>query len=521
MKNIMRDLGTMGESTFTLWCADAGLIANGSKIDKTGWDFLVEFPFDFKAEPDVIHKSAIECRVQVKSTDQNQGKISISLANLRRLITAHMPSFFVFLEFDGLSYAQRAYIVHVDEHLITKVLKRLHEIEQSNKESRFNKRTMTVHYNNSHLLDKLDGNSLKANFLGYIGNDMTQYIEKKRTHLASTGFEDGFAQINFITNGEDNIKELIDVSIGLLKSTNIKSFIGTKTRFGIKSKSPFIDEVDGRLEMPDIQPNTEGIICFREDKFSIGFSFPAKLYLSAFNKIVPNEFVKLRVEGDFFDLRINPFTGKGEHSFAFGEGVRLDVFQFRDALRLLKHLCTQGKKLYSELRFDKFPLIKFNVECHGTNYPLNEELEALQAVCEILSFFDMVNRVDTTLLEISYLIEPIKQFAYLIESNNNLFKVEFDVEDVNYDPKKPTACICFTSVQIGNHVFGLLMIILGDVVHSEDKNSKYILSSPNCIIEKKIVSSTCSIINKEDLLAEIDSIEEKYSKDYQIIVIER
>ncbi|ENU71461.1 hypothetical protein [Acinetobacter baumannii] len=40
----MRDLGQLGESTFAMWCAQVGLIANGSAIDKTGWDYYVEFP---------------------------------------------------------------------------------------------------------------------------------------------------------------------------------------------------------------------------------------------------------------------------------------------------------------------------------------------------------------------------------------------------------------------------------------------------------------------------------------------
>ncbi|MDD3815630.1 MAG: hypothetical protein PHZ02_13410 [Desulfocapsaceae bacterium] len=516
----MRDLGTMGESTFKLWCADAGLYANGSIIDKTGWDFLVEFPFAFKAEPDVIHKSAIECRVQVKSTDDKKGKISVTLSNLRRLITAHMPSFFVFLEFDGQSSAHRAYVVHVDEDLITRVLKRLHEIEQSDKENRFNKRTMTIYYNDSHLMDNLDGNSLKAVFMSHTGNDMSNYIEKKRAHLALTGFEDGYAQINFITEGEDNIRKLIDVSLGVEKSTKIKSFVGTKTRFGIKSKSPFVDAVNGRLEMPDIQPITVGEICFKEDKLSIGFSFPSKLYVSPFNKMVPQEFVKARVEGDFFDLKFNPFTGEAEYSFSFGEGVRLDVYQFRNAMILLKHLCTSGKKLYSELRFDKFPIIKCSVDCHGHDYTFDKELEALKAVCEILSFFDIAHGVDTTLLEISYLIDPIMQFSSLLDSSNKSFKVEFDVEDASYDPQKPTACICLTSVQIGSHVFGIFMVIMGDVLIDNEIN-KYVICSTNCNIEKKIVAQKKSIVKKEDLFAEIDPIVEKYSKDYQVIVMNR
>ncbi|HDL01167.1 MAG TPA: hypothetical protein ENH23_02930 [candidate division Zixibacteria bacterium] len=515
----MRDLGTMGESTFNLWCADAGLFANGSKIDKTGWDFLVEFPFDFRADPDVIHKSAIECRVQVKSTDDNKGKISITLSNLRRLITAHMPSFFVFLEFDGQSSAERAYVLHVEEELISKVLKRLHEIEQSDKENRFNKRTITIHYNNSHLLNSLDGNSLKENFLSHIGNDMSSYIVKKRDHLASTGFENGFAQINFTTQGKDNLRKLIDVSIGVEKSAKIQSFVGTKTRFGIKSKSPFVNAVNGRLEMPDIQPNTVGEICFKEDKLTVGFSFPSKLYFSPFNKMVPKELVKARVEGDFFDLRFNPFTGEAEHSFSFGEGIRLDVYQFRDALKLLKQLCTPNKRLFSELRFAQLPVLTFNVDCHGQVYPFDKELEALKAACEILSFFDIAKGVDTSLLEISYLTESIQQFSDLIDSSNKSFKVEFNVEDASYDPKKPTACICLTSVQIGSHVFGIFIVITGEV-HTNDENGKYIIHSTSYNIEKKIVVPENLAVKREDLFTEIDPIEKKYSDDFQVIVMD-
>lgn len=54
----------MGEKTFGVWCADVGLVANGSRIDKTGWDYFVEFPFNFNTDADKVHKSAIECKVQ-------------------------------------------------------------------------------------------------------------------------------------------------------------------------------------------------------------------------------------------------------------------------------------------------------------------------------------------------------------------------------------------------------------------------------------------------------------------------
>jgi len=76
----MRDLGLMGESVFSLWCGDAGIIPNGSQIDKTGWDFFVEFPFKNENDPDKVHNAALECKVQVKATDKTERKLSITLS---------------------------------------------------------------------------------------------------------------------------------------------------------------------------------------------------------------------------------------------------------------------------------------------------------------------------------------------------------------------------------------------------------------------------------------------------------
>ena len=129
----------MGESTFQLWCANSGLVANGSKIDKTGWDFLVEFPVSaLSADTALVHKASIECKVQVKATEKKNRKWAVKISNLKRLVATEIPAFFVFVEFDGMESAQRAFIVHVDEILMRKVLKKVHSINQSEKENKFN-----------------------------------------------------------------------------------------------------------------------------------------------------------------------------------------------------------------------------------------------------------------------------------------------------------------------------------------------------------------------------------------------
>lgn len=42
-----RDIGNMGEKHFSSLCSAAGITANKSEIDNKGWDYIVEFPFEF------------------------------------------------------------------------------------------------------------------------------------------------------------------------------------------------------------------------------------------------------------------------------------------------------------------------------------------------------------------------------------------------------------------------------------------------------------------------------------------
>ncbi|NEQ28685.1 MAG: DUF4365 domain-containing protein, partial [Microcoleus sp. SIO2G3] len=109
-----RDVGAMGEATFKRWCSSAGFTANGAQMDKTGWDFLVEFPWqqDERLPRDLL-PAPVECRVQIKSTDKKQKGVSVKLSALNRLVKAPIPTFFCFIEFDGQDQEQAAYLVHV------------------------------------------------------------------------------------------------------------------------------------------------------------------------------------------------------------------------------------------------------------------------------------------------------------------------------------------------------------------------------------------------------------------------
>jgi hypothetical protein len=513
----MRDLGLMGESTFSLWCGEAGLIPNGSQIDKTGWDFFVEFPFESATSHPYIHKAAYECKVQVKATDNNDRKLPIKLSNLRRLITAQMPAFFVFIEFDGEKCAQRAYIVHIDNCLISKVLKRLHEIQQLGKDYSFNKRTMTINYDDSHILNSLDGVSLKETLLRHIGCDLADYISIKKSHLESTGFEDGFAQITFTTKCEEDLKKLIDVSLGIEKEAEISSCKATNTRFGIISKAPFVDSQFGKLMMPNLAPNAEGFIRFKEDKLSPGLSFTSKLYISSFNVMVPDELKKMRIEGEFFDLIFNPYTGHADYSFSFGEGVRLEVIKFRDAIKLLDLLRSSGRRIYGELNFDGFPKLGFEVGCTEHNFNFSKELKTLECAVKLITDFKLADRVDISLNEVNRFETEICQLYDVICVTPDMIRAEFSVDGDEFDSSKNVACLFLVSAPVGSHIFVILLVIIG-IVEKFD-NDRYRLNANDVIIEKRIISENDAPIDNNDLVAAIEEVEEMYSRDFSVVTM--
>lgn len=511
------DLGTMGESTFSLWCAEAGLVHNGSKIDKTGWDFYVEFPFTGSSDIHQLHAPAIECKVQVKASDKRDRKLAIKLSNLRRLITAQMPAFFVFIEFDGEASAQRAYLRHVDQEIISKTLEKIHKIEQLEGRSDHHKRTITIDYDDEHELKQLGGLTLKSVIESYVANGMVAYISQKKQILESTGFENGFAQITATTEGEEELHNLIDVSIGARKSVTIKSFKGYHTRFGVKSRTPMIDSLSGELEMPELKPVASGLVHFRDDPLSPSLTFSCNLFVSPLNHILPKELGKMRVEGEFFDIKLNPYTGAAEYKFDGLAGEIISVSKLRDILRLLRLITSSSKKATAELAFEGLPSFAFSMNCLNQPFKLSDELEALDCATKILSYFDITEQVTTTLIYISRNAEMLRQFYSVLDTTSHQFKVEFSVNGAGFDASKQVACIIVTTARIGKYEFGVILAITGKVFPME--NDRYCLLASQVSVERKIVSNENGKIKGEDLVFAIECVEKKYEASHEVVTM--
>ena len=510
----MRDLGLLGEATFTAWCADAGLMPNGSSVvDKTGWDFYVEFPFSSSAGSIALHKAPCECKVQVKSTDKRKRSLAIKLSNLRRLATAQMPAFLLFLEFDGGSSVEQAFLVHIGDELIAKILKRIRELGDG---VALNKRTMTIGYGDADVLPSASGEALRDTILSYVGDDLAKYVEKKSSFLSSAGFEDGCAEMRFTTEGEQNLQDLIDVSIGAKDSVPISSVRGIFKRFGIKDDSPFIDLKDGRMEMPDLSPTAHGVIRFKEDVFSVGVSFPAKLYVSPFNKVVPPEMARARVESDFFDIRLSPYTGAATYNFSFGEGAVAGLKQFRDLLVLLGLIVGSGKKLNCEMEFEGYPLLEFMLGCPRGDFAYGKELEALECAMRLAVSFDLHSDIKISLQDLIKYADVIHDMDRVLNMRGAL-RVEFGVDRDDFDISRPVACVLMFSVPLGEYVLGAIIVLKGSALANAD--GRYVLASKDAVVERKLVSPRGRDVEKDALRSCLDSVADKYGEECLVVMM--
>ncbi len=301
------------------------------------------------------------------------------------------------------------------------------------------------------------------------------------------------------------------------EEVEISRFKGVNTRFGILSSDPSLSSDGGKIAMPNLDPTAEGKIRFKEDRLSMGLVFECKFYNSPFNFMIPDELKKMRVEGEFFDLKFTPFTGEANYSFSFGEGVRLEVKKFRDAIKLLSLLSTSGKKVIAELMVEGFPKLEFTVGCNEKDFEFSKELKALDSAVKIIADFDCTDFVDISIEEVSRHGGQISQMEGILCSSENFFKVEFGVNGEGYDPNKETACLFLVTTPIGSHIFGVIIVLTGRVV--EIDNDRFRLLTKDVLIEQRIVSEKDESIPNEDLMSAIETIEKRYDENFSVVTM--
>lgn len=495
-----RNLAQMGESAFMYLCNTVNIVATTPKEDKYGWDYFLEFPNDSTSNlPSDSQESAIECKVQIKATDINDGKCQIKLSAMLRLVKAQMPTFVCFINFNKLNDIQELFLVHIDEVIISKVLKRVREIESKNK--KINRSKITLHYNNTHQVLDISGLSLLNKIKEYIPNGMNKYIKKKNNLVSNIGFSKQPIGFKMIFPKGTTKNNLIDMSLGLKELENVTISEISQTRFNIElpfNNHPFMDSKNTIVSITP-QSIKKVVLLIKKSKYATPLEYTLDLYTSPFNKLVNSKGSKLIFKNELITFTLDFITN--DHKFIFNL-TNENIYDLNELLNLLKLVnlshTHNNKALMFELKADHMPDIKLDFSLNATSdIWMLECYNTCNQLFKINNTLELINNNKITIKELEENISTIETlYAFLFaEADSMELKLSLDEK---VEENKKIAILIPSTIFINNTLIGILIIFISNVNKLE--NNKYSVVS----FEKRIY---------ETIIMNSNSIDIKYFSD--------
>lgn len=530
-----RDLGSLGEATLEQWAHQVGINPNKVKNDKTGWDYILEFPLEeisesFNYESLDLFPQPLQCLIQVKSTDRCVSKYSSKLSNWQRLVKTSLPSFFLVYEFDGKDLPQRAYLVHIWEELIECFLKKLRNLEQKDLDS-LNKRSMQFNYNKTNSILPMGGIGLKKRILEYVGNP-DEYIRKKADIKDNVGYGEPKYEFNtkirIPDEYKDNIHELfVDFSLGLIPPLKVDRIIHQNIRFGIPKLDPKLGITEGgTLQVINQKSIGKSLLRIKNLDGKDEFSFNMDTYVPGGIKNLDKKYFKILFQAQFIETLFSP--KKQDLSFNFQLPPFRDEHDLKELglvsellLFLYRNNIPSNNRLFLEIYFNSKKI--YEGEFKLKDYVAPEILYALEVIKCASTICKHLNVLDNVKIRIQDLIAQKSNLVFL---NNILqlkppeLKILFPADKDDLLSKKigvPIVVNCF----IGQfHIYFALAVIgiPSQIMLIEDNQREYeIISNDIRIFEKSWINTADGLsVRKSDLIEKV--VKHLSSEVYLVLV---
>lgn len=469
----MRDLGELGETKFIELCNHVGLIATKPSKDKRGWDFFVECPSENLQRPEQLHENSCEFKIQVKATDSQKRSIQVKLSNLRNLCVEHLPTFMIVFEFEGKNQPQRAFLIHYDEELIEIILKKIHDLQVDDPNVKLNKMKMSISYDASNQLNELTGECLHLTVTNIVGTDPTSYTIRKTQYLKKVGYDKGFAEIKFKISGIENLKKFRESTMGIPHKIPVECVIGVKSRFGKSYNVPFMEFVEGYVELSNIESAFEGSFCVKKERYDKGLSFPCRYYSSAMNDILPEKERCIRLENNFVELKYYFIEQRIDLNFVFSKKESVRLSELNKAINLMSYFSDMKEGLQLEMFKGKDRISKGRIDGESLS-PISEEVQNLiEDAYQIAKFFDISNEVELSIEELWGDGENLTRLSRAIKCGPQETKITFDPYGIkDFDYSGNYAFVIPLMIKLSNYFVGFHMVFFGDFENAADK--KYV-----------------------------------------------
>lgn len=308
-----RNIGDMAEAQVRKWCGEVNITANPSFSDREGWDFILQFPEVLPGDsPLDLIQPRIECFVQVKGVGTAKNRLSLPLSNWMKLVFSPLPAFFLIIDYgNNNTDPEQAYMVAVDETVISNVMKRLRQISP-NAPASLQKKTLDLVWKEENRLMSLDGKGLQSAIQNHIGNDFGTYILEKDRLRKEIGINTPFLARFSLCQMKiyDNLREQqVDFAVGLIDEIPIsKLVIEENIRFGIPAK--IHEEGDGFIRILNRTQIGRPIeVVFRDSSGMMQSSFIGKLFTP--EEIFPGETFPAEYRKVRIDTEVAEFVIKG------------------------------------------------------------------------------------------------------------------------------------------------------------------------------------------------------------------
>lgn len=435
-----RNVGKMGESAVTHWCSQQNITATSPSEDRHGWDLLLEFP---KETHNVIsgdqHPPAIECKVQVKSTDKKTNTWPIKLSNLEMMVKSPLPSFLLFLHFEKSTLVKNAFLVHIDEVITAKTLERLRRLSIVDSKHDFHNHTISIKYGNEHELTTLDGSGLKKKIESYIVN-YSNYATRKIKQNNEIGYEPinshGFT---LELKEREHKEQLIDLFLGEISEAKNFSMSIFNNRFGITEITNKFEFGTCTMSLPEPYKEIEtSEIYIIPDSNDINVeSIPCNVIFPPPLVDLNSELFKFKIETRFFNLIMEPNSGKFHIKQTINEMEKHQINLLYDGVKALETMFFIQENFSIKLKsINKEPLIfhtgkvtsKKNIETK------NITIETLDRLINICNEFRMNHKVKISVNELNNLTQVINEFSMINTKAGTAIKATFELDETSDVP---------------------------------------------------------------------------------------
>lgn len=517
---IKRNLGRMGETYFNNLCATVGLTCNGSSSeDNTGWDFIVEYPHEYDDVVLADKKPAPkEFKIQIKATDKKKRKLPILLSNLMRLCNTPLPSFILFLEYDNESQPVNVFLVHINKEIIFNVLKSARENSTSKARKNFNKKTLTIKYDESNKLSCLTGNSFIKAINSYIPKGMNEYVKEKQHQLKTLGYEKSWGQMKFKASSLGTENDLVSASLGWIDRIKVTDVMTFDARFEILSEDEELRSPEAFISFQVKESTDQGYISFTHLESKRRLRFDCELFFSQVSAVAPKQMAKFRVRTKSFDMLV-ALTGKSHYKF-IENNVRLSLFELRDAIIFRKWIVSQESQMEIKILSKKLerPVImisdKITEENVDSEYMgvLNSLEKSVGIALQLAGALNIESQVKMSFDELRGAQESLQSIIPILSGN----KEPYDIIRFNVKPKEVSekiqgeiVCVIVLSSRLGNIMIFAIISVRGRANVIGDAHA---IRKPTVTLEE-LIDVPSGENNTQQIKDFVDGIVESYSSE--------